>query len=151
MANQARTTILNKTLSIVITLIIIGTIAALIYTLNAPPVDKFTEFYILDIEGKATDYPKQLKVGEEARLILGISNEEQKAMSYLVDIKIDGVTTGELGPIALEHHEMFEQVVTFTPDKPGDEQKVEFQLYKLGYSEVYESIHLWVSVQQEEP
>ncbi len=142
---------MSKILSIIIAAIIIGAIVALIHTLTAPPVDKFTEFYILGIEGKAVGYPKQLKVGEEARLILGISNQEQKAISYSVDIKIDGVMTGGLGPIALEHGEKFEQVVTFMPDKPGDEQKVEFLLYKLGESEVYESIHLWVSVQQEEP
>jgi len=147
MENQARNTILSKTLSIIIALIIICTIAALIYTVTAPPVEKFTEFYILSIEGKATGYPKRIKVGEEAGIIIGISNQEQKAMSYLVDIKIDGVTAGGLGPISLENREKHEQIATFTPDKTGDNQKVEFLLFKQGESEVYESIHLWVDIQ----
>lgn len=113
-------------------------------------MEKFTEFYILGTEGKAAGYPRQLKVGEEASLILGISNQEQKTMSYLVDIKIDEVTANGLGPIILEHGEKVEQIVTFTPDKPAGEQEVEFLLYKQGESEVYESLHLWVDVQPQE-
>ena len=35
----------------------------------------------------------------------------------------------------------------FTPDRVGDEQKVEFLLYKQGGSEVYLRLHLWLGVQ----
>ena len=134
-------------MSIFLALAIVGAVAAIIYTVVVPvPRETFTEFFILDTGGKATDYPAQLKLGEEAGLILGIGNQEQIAVSYRVEIKIDGVTNGGLGPIALSHNEKFEQLVTFTPDKAGEKQKVEFLLYKQGETGVYQSLHLWVDV-----
>ena len=95
---ESRTTILSKTLSIVLVLAILGAVAALIYTITVAPEEKFTEFYILGAEGKATDYPTQLRIGEEAPLILGIINREQDTISYQIEIKIDGATTGRLEP-----------------------------------------------------
>lgn len=136
-------------MSIVLVLAALGALVALIYTIAVPvPGEPFTEFFILDTDGKATNYPVQLKLGEEAELILGISNQEQIAVSYRVEIKIDGVTNGELGPIALNHNEEFEQMVTFTPDKAGENQKAEFLLYKQGENRVYQSLHLWVDVEE---
>ena len=147
MENQTNTTRLSKVLSIVLAFAALGAVAAIIYTVAVPvPREAFTEFYILDAGGKATDYPVQLKLGEEAGLILGIGNQEQIAVSYRVEIKIDGVTNGGLGPIALNHNEKFEQIVTFTPDKAGEKQKIEFLLYKQGEDRVYQSLHLWVDV-----
>ena len=147
MESQTNNTRLSKVLSIFLALAIVGAVIALIYTVAVPaPREAFTEFYILDTDGKATDYPAQLKVGEAAELILGINNQENMAVSYRVEIKIDGVTNGELGPIALNHNEKFEQLVTFTPDKAGEKQKIEFLLYKQGETRVYQSLHLWVDV-----
>lgn len=143
MKSRISSKVLSKSLSTVIILAILGAITALIYIIAIPtPREKFTEFYILGAEGKATDYPTQLNVGEEARLILGISNEEQDVVSYRVEIKINGAVNGEVGPIILKHDEKFEQAVSFTPTIPGDKQKVEFLLYKEGQSGVYESLHL---------
>ncbi len=149
MENQASTTRLSKILSIVLGLIIVGAVAALIYVITVPTHgDKFTEFYILGPDGKATDYPTQLWVGEEAPLILGIINREQNAVSYRVEIEIDGATVGRLEPIELKHGEKYEQLVTFTLNEPGDDQKVEFLLYKQGQTDVYDSLHLWINVKE---
>ena len=110
---------LRKTLSIFLGVTILGAVVAIVYVITVPAPNAFTEFYILNPDGKAVDYPAQLKIGEEGELILGINNLEQESVSYRVEIKIDGVATGELEPIALEHGEKFEQMVTFAPDKPG--------------------------------
>lgn len=67
-------------------------------------------------------------------------------VSYQVEIKINGISNNEAGPIMLKHKEKFEQTVTFTPTRPGDNQKVEFLLYKDGQTNVYESLHLWIEV-----
>ncbi len=40
--------------------------------------ERFTEFYILGLEGKADNYPDELTVGEEGRVILGIVNHEHE-------------------------------------------------------------------------
>jgi uncharacterized membrane protein len=139
---------LNRLLLAVLVLAVLGTVAALIYAVTAPPPEKFTEFYILGAEGGAKNYPKQLKVGEEASLTLGIINREQTPFSYRVEISIDGVIQGEVGPISLAANEKREQAITFTPDKAGDNQKAEFLLYKQGLNEAVESLYLLVNVKE---
>ena len=142
---------MSRILSIIILLAILGAAAALYYVVNYPQsTEEFTEFYILGNEGNAADYPEQLTVGEEARILLGISNQEQNTESYRVEIAIGGVTSSEIGPIVLKHTEKFEIIAPFIPDKAGEAQKVEFSLYKQGQEEVCESLHLWVNVQEKE-
>jgi len=110
--------------------------------------EKFTEFYFLGLEGKATDYPKELKVGEESSVIMGIINREQQAVSYRVEVRIDGVSNNQAGPLELAPDEKWEKIVSFTPDKSGDDIKVEFLLYKNGHSESYLELHLWIDVEE---
>ena len=149
MENQVRMTKLSKTLSIVLGLTILGAIAALIYVIAVPASgDTFTEFYILGPGGKAADYPTQLKVGEEGLLNLAVVNWEHETMSYRIDIIIEGVTSDTVEPIILQHGEKFERGVSFTPNETGDEQMVEFLLFKQGQGEVYRSLHLIVNVEK---
>ena len=52
---------LDKALSIVLILAILGAIGTLAYVIASPKVgERFTEFYILGLEGKAEGYPKKL-------------------------------------------------------------------------------------------
>ena len=139
--------ILGKTLSIVILLAILGSITALFYLVAFPQSkEKFTEFYILGIEEKATNYPRQLVVGQEGRVIVGIVNREHETVSYVLEVIIDGIMSNEVGPITLEHGEKWERIVNFTPNRVGNNQKVGFLLYRQGQSEVYQELYLWVNV-----
>ena len=45
-----------------------------------------------------------------------------------------------------EYAERREEIVGFTPNKVGDNQKVEFLLYRQGHEGVYQKLHLWVDV-----
>jgi uncharacterized membrane protein len=148
MEKKAELKTLHRLLSAVLVLALLGAAAALIYHITSPPAEKFTEFYILNAEGIAGDYPNQLDAGEEANLILGIINREQTTVTYRVDINIEGQTINILGPLTLGDGEKLEQPVTFTPDKPGENQKVEFLLYKQGQSDVLESLYLLVNVRE---
>jgi len=139
--------ILGKTLFIVILLAILGSIAALFYVVAFPQsTEKFSEFYILGIEAKATNYPRQLVVGQEDRVTVGIVNQEHETVSYVLEVIIDGIMSNEVGPITLEHGEKWERIVNFTLNKVGNNQKVEFLLYRQGRNEVYQTLHLWVNV-----
>jgi len=149
MEKPAGSTRLNKTLTIVLAVIILGTIGYFSYVITVPQgQEPFTEFYILGSEGKAHNYPKQLKVGEEVSLTLGIINQEKKTTSYHVEIRIAGATSNTLKPIVLERDEKFEQLVSFTPETSGDNQTVEFLLYKQGQTAAYESLLLWVAIEE---
>lgn len=139
---------LDKVLSAILIIVILGVMAATGYVMATPKAsEKFTEFYILGLDGKSIDYPTKLKVGEEGKVIVGIINREQERVSYRVEVRINGVSNNQLEPPELEHSEEWEEIVSFTPDKVADNQKVEFVLYKDGGSEPYlKPLHLWISV-----
>lgn len=138
----------DRVLSIILALAILGMLGTLGYAIANPSGERFTEFYILDLSGKAIDYPEELKVGEEGKVILGIINRERQVVTYQVEVLIDGVKNNEVGPVMLEYNGKWEEVVDFTPDRSGDNQKVEFLLYRLGQNEVYRGLHLWADVIQ---
>ena len=88
-------------------------------------------------------------MGEEGRLIVGIVNREHETVSYRVEVRIDRVRNNEVQPIVLAKEQKWEEVVSFTPNRAGDNQKVEFLLYKNGQSEPYlEPLYLWVNVKE---
>lgn len=138
-------------MSTVLVLAILGAIAALAYVVTTPKLgDRFTEFYILGLEGKAENYPKEVVVGKEARVIVGIINREHETVSYRVEVRIDGARNSEVGPLVLGHDEEWEDIVSFTPRRIGDNQKVEFLLYKNDKSEPYlKPLQLWVNVKEQ--
>ncbi|MCL0056132.1 DUF1616 domain-containing protein [Dehalococcoidia bacterium] len=144
---------LDRALSIVLILAIVGAIGTLGYVIASPRVgERFTEFYILGLEGKAEGYPTELTVGEEGRVILGITNREHEIMGYEVKIKVDGVLQQRIGPVELEHEESWREQVGFIPREPGKNQRVEFVLYKIRTlgteDEPGPTLHLWIDVKE---
>jgi len=120
------------------------------YVLTTPQEmgERFTEFYLLGPEGKASDYVTELQIGNEGRVIVGIVNREYQKVSYRVEIAIDGARDKEIGPIVLEHGEKWEGEASFAPTKIGDNQKVQFSLYEEGKSFFKEELHLWIDVKE---
>jgi len=88
----------DKVLAIALVIAILGALGTLSYTILVPKVQEtFTEFYILGQEGKAKDYPIDLKIGESNSIIVGIINHEGEEVSYRVEgvIRNDKVTETE--------------------------------------------------------
>ncbi|NJE06979.1 DUF1616 domain-containing protein [Thermococcus sp. M39] len=84
---------LDKALTVILIIAIFSSIATLAYVITHPkPGEKFTEFYILGPNGKAADYPTELKVGEEGRVILGIANHEYRNVTYYVEVWLVNLT-----------------------------------------------------------
>jgi uncharacterized membrane protein len=138
----------DRTLTIVLVLVVLGAIGMLIYVIATPKVgQKFTEFYILGQEGDAETYPEELTVGEEGELLVGIVNNEYEVVDYRVEARIDGIKNTEITGITLGHEEKWEQEVSFFPEKAGDDQKLEFLLYKDGELEpCLDPLRLWIDV-----
>jgi len=147
----------DNVLSLLLVLVIAGAIGTLGYAIAAPKVgEKFTEFYILGPDGKAENYPTELKVGEEGRVIVGIANHEQEWVSYRVEVwiggekaklRIGGEDRDEI-MVELEDEGKWEQEVGFVPQKAGEGQKVEFVLYKDGEPYFEEPLNLWIDVEE---
>jgi len=139
---------LNKALTIILGVLLLCAIGGVIYISVSPAAgERFTEFYILGPEGKALDYPEEVVLGEEAVVIAGIVNHEYQETSYRIEIFIDGRNNSEIGPVVLAHDETWERGVRLQPEKAGEQQKVEFLLYKneQGTSPA-EQLHLWIDV-----
>ena len=140
---------LDKALSISLVIVIVAVLGCLSYLIAVPKQgEKFTEFYILNIEGKAVDYPKQVKSGEPVEVIIGIVNHDYQPASYRVGITIDDVKSSQAAIGMLAHEEKWEEKVSFTPKVAGEKQKVEFYLYKDVEIEPYykEPLRLYIDV-----
>lgn len=139
----------DRALSIILVITIVGALGTLGYVVVKPRVgERFTEFYILGLEGEAMDYPREMAVGEGGRVIVGIINREHETVSYRIEVRIDGLKNKEVGAVVLEHDDKWEGEIRFVPMVAGDNQKAEFLLYKEGQSEAYQSLHLWVNVKE---
>jgi uncharacterized membrane protein len=137
----------DKVLSVVLVVFVLGALGSLGYAVAAPRVEeKFTEFYILGAGGKAEDYPEELVVGEEGKVVVGIINREHETVSYRVEVMVNGAKDTVADSVVLEHEGKWEEEVGFIPETVGEMQKVEFLLYKQGQPEVYQSLLLWVNV-----
>jgi len=149
--NWAGRTNLDKALSISLAVVILAALGCLGYVITTPKQgEKFTEFYILNVEGKAEDYPQQVILGESVDIVIGVANHEYQPASYLVRITIDGVENCQVDIGKLAHEEKRENKASFVPQPAGQKRKVEFHLYKNGEDEPYfeEPLHLYVDVTQ---
>jgi uncharacterized membrane protein len=137
----------NKILIATLAIAVLCIIGMLVYAATTTRTgEKYTEFYILGQNGKASDYPSQITLGENGKVIAGIINHEQTTTSYRIEVKIDNISSNDSGPFSLADEEKSERIVSFTPQKAADQQKVEFLLYKNGQDQPYQSLYFWVGV-----
>lgn len=127
---------------------IVAAIGVLVFAVatNHQVGEKFTEFYILGLDGKIGTYPKRLILGWEGNVIVSIVNQERQETTYLVEVTIDGVRNQQIGPVVLTADEKYQEVVGFKPTRVGEKQRVEFFLYKVGQAEPYSTLGFWIDV-----
>ena len=136
----------SKILTAILIISIVLALSVTVYVIVTPKEgEKFTEFYVLGPGGMAEDYPTNLTVGEEGEVIIGIVNHEYAAVTYQLELKVNGKVIDQKS-IVLTHNETWESPLTFKPKKAGEDQKLEFLLYKVGEEGIYRSLHLWVDV-----
>ncbi len=137
---------LDKRLSIILIASIIGSFATLVYVGVTPRIgEKFTEFYLLDPNGKASDYPIDLKVGDKGELIIGIVNHEHENVTYRLEVNLNDSLIHEENVFLIEN-ETWKTPFTFKATDKGKNQKLEFTIYKNQQIEAYRTLHLWVNV-----
>ena len=142
---------LDKILSLALLIVILGTASAAGYVMIQPKAgENLTEFYILETEGKMANYPSQMAAGQEGKVIVAIAHHRPEPVNYRLEVMIDGTKNNEITGIVLGQDEKWEQVVSFTLWQAGENQKVEFLLYRQGQKEAYRSIHLWVDVKKQD-
>ncbi|MGD0854237.1 MAG: DUF1616 domain-containing protein [Dehalococcoidia bacterium] len=120
----------NKAVFYVLILVIIGLIAAIVYfSVTHQPGDKFTEFYLLNQDGKASGYPAEIVAGQPASVIAGIINHEGTPVTYRIQIQANGAIINSIETGTLLNDQKWERRVDFSINNADDNQKVEFYLY----------------------
>lgn len=137
----------DKILTVILFISIIISLITLIYVIATPKQgEKFTEFYILGDNGKAEGYPNKLDAGQNISIIVGIVNNEYSPINYTLKILLNEVVLSSMD-IQLNHNFTWERKIFFTPVGIGENQKLEFLLYKEeNISAPYRDLHLWVNV-----
>ncbi len=120
----------NKVLLAILSAAILVSVGAIIYLLVTPaPANRFTEFYLLNEEGKASDYPAMVHAGMPVTVTLGLINREGNTASYRIDTVSKGTTIQSVSVPGLAQDQKREGKTSFTLNDPGDNQTVEFYLF----------------------
>jgi len=142
---------LDKILTVVLVLSILVSVVMLVYVIVTPKQgEKFTEFYILGPEGMADDYPTEMNLSD-SKMVVGIVNHEYDVVDYSLELVLDNeLLVKYQETISLSHNETWERNVTFSPDRPGEDMKLQFLLYKdRNYTAPYRDLHLWINVSED--
>lgn len=141
----------DRILTIVLVISVLISLVALAYVVVSPKQgEKFTEFYILGMDGKADNYTTQFIQGDSGQVIVGVVNHEYERVKYTMNIRLNNESLSipsDAQSFTLEHNATWERPVVFTPNSIGNGMKLEFLLYKNGNLTVpYRDLHLWVNV-----
>ena len=122
-------------------------IGMIFFIIDTPKIgERFTEFYILGPEGKAENYPVNLKYQNPVTIPVGIVNHESTSVNYTVQVALDSQVITDTW-FRLNNSEAWEKNITFAPDKEGTGIKLEFWLFKEdNFTAPYRELNLWVTV-----
>jgi uncharacterized membrane protein len=139
----------DKVLAWILILSIVLAIGMMIFVITTPKIgEKFTEFYILGQNGKAENYPSQLKYGSNVNIFVGVTNHEYARVNYTIKVALDTEILNETSFI-LDHNNTWDNYISFAPDKEGTEMELEFWLFKEDdFTSPYRDLHMWVNVSQ---
>jgi uncharacterized membrane protein len=130
---------------IIIILVVIGVLSVVYILVNPQPSERFTEFYVLNEEGKAGNYPVNLTTGEVGKITLGVVNHEYQKTNYLLVVKLDNSTIYS-EEFSLSDKEKKEIPLEFEAKSSGS-QKLEMFLYKLpDTANVYRYLFLQLNI-----
>jgi uncharacterized membrane protein len=74
-----------------------------------------------------------------------VANHEYANVTYRLEVGLNGEVIDEKS-VELMHNETWESPFTFKAMEAGENQKLEFSLFKDEEKDVYRSLHLWVDV-----
>lgn len=142
------TTVLTWTLAA----LLIASLVGVVYIALTPSAEEnpYTEFYILGPEGNASDYPTNLSTGETGELIVGITNNEHREMTYTVVLVLDDEPVAER-TVEVADGRTWKEEVQFTPEEAGEKQ-LDILLYIGGDADIdaeqYRKLQLTINVSE---
>lgn len=122
-------------------------VAVVAIALNPPDTtDPYTEFYVLGPSGNASGYPTNVSVGGSGEVIVGVSNHEDRAVTYRVVVTWNGQATKQRSVRVADGATEEFRVRLQAPAEPG-RYRVRFLLFEgEPGGEPYRWLRLWVTV-----
>ena len=138
---------LDRALSVLVAVVLVIVLVVLIYAVWLPKTgERFTEFYILGSEGRASDYTLDLAEGDTGSVTLGIINREGREADYIVAVREPGEAHIELARVSLLPGDIWEEKIEFTTGILGENSEIEFLLFRETDAEPYRSLYLWLNI-----
>jgi len=163
--------LIDKTLTVGIVIMLVASVVVLAWAVTTPRVgERFTQLAILGPGGMATDYPRNLTVGEDATVLLSIESFEHRSLNYTIAIVLTNLTDNStlvtqysinwseyhaMDPhqaiaqnFTLQHLECYNQTFKFNIASIGT-WKLQFLLFTEGQpitQDSYREVHLWINV-----
>ncbi len=144
---------IDRVLAVFLVFMILASVGSLAYIIGAPKErEHFTEFYILEANKTAGNYPTEFVKGENGTVIVGIVNHEYRPVDYTMEVRLENKSLPlpeNQKQIRLEHNMSWEEPVTFTPPFEENNMKLDFLLFNETDKTVpYRDLHLWINVTQ---
>jgi len=141
----------DRILSVLLVVSLVLSVSIVVYAVTTPALsDSYTEFYILDSNGKAADYPTQFSLANATPIVVGVVNHEGHNVTYNLVI-----LQNESSQLKTLHSEQFtvndngqwEKTVLLRPDAAGSDIEFKFLLYEQGDNTTpYRENHLFANV-----
>jgi len=163
--------VVDKILTIGIAVMLVASVVVLAWAITAPRVgERFTQLAILGPDGMAADYPRNLTVGEDARVLISVKSYEHRTADYTIAVILTNITDNtttvdswsidwggvhHLTPyravaqnFTLDHLQYYNQTFDFEVNSEGT-WKMQFLLLIDGQpvtQDAYREVHLWLFV-----
>ena len=163
--------LVDKILTIGIVVMLVASVVVLAWAVTTPRVgERFTQLAILGPGGMATDYPRNLSVGEEARVLVSVKSFEHRVANYTIALVLTNLTDNTtivdsysidwnaVNPMTpyraiaqnftLDHLEYYNQTFDFSVTATGT-WKLQFLLFiddQPVTQDAYREVYLWLTV-----
>jgi uncharacterized membrane protein len=141
----------DRILSVLLVISLLMSVSVVVYAVITPAQsDRYTEFYILNSNNKASDYPTQFSLANGTPIKVGVVNHEGRTVTY--DLIISQNESSQLKTLHSEQftvndNSQWEKTILVMPDAVGTNEEFKFLLYEHGNNTIpYRETHLFANV-----
>lgn len=139
--------LLDKLVKVALISILIVAIILVVYLIVIHnPGEDYTEFYLIDQDNNTTNYPINITRDSVRKINVGIINKEHDTTNYTVIAYKDDETIAKFNKTLKNNEEYeFEYYIDST-HAVGENQSIDFKLYKGNVSAPYRTLYLKYNV-----
>jgi len=136
----------DRALNVTLAVLVVLTVAALVYMVAAPtPTEPYTEYYLAteDEQGElVAEYPQEFERNESAELVVVVENHENERITYTTVLLLERLNENRSEPVerwerdrfraTLADNETRRETHTVTPNVTGENLQLTYLLYRGG-------------------